>query len=154
MAERQQASTTLEAVEQLGYKCTVSEVVALTGAEVDAVEMEMATLLRDSGGLFEIDEEGGGEHVAQPRGPQRALRLARAGVAAELARAQLLRELEARDRLLLLVLALARHLLLQLEALLLISNLPVRLADLPVGGVDKTRHLIRLSLYLTYHYYL
>ena len=31
-------------------------------------------------------------------------------------------------------------LLLQLEALLLISNLPIRLADLPVGGVDETGH--------------
>jgi len=36
-------------------------------------------------------------------------------------------------------------LLLQLEALLLIGNLPVRLADLPVSGMNKTNHIATLS---------
>jgi hypothetical protein len=53
------AASVLDAIEQSNYKCTVSEIVALTGLEVDLVEMEMATLLKDSGGVFEtVDEDG------------------------------------------------------------------------------------------------
>ena len=41
----------LVAVEHLGYKCTVAEVVAESGLPVDVVEMQMAALMRDSGGI-------------------------------------------------------------------------------------------------------
>lgn len=44
--------TILVAIEKLKFKCTISEVTVQSGLPVDVVEMEMASLMRDSGGVI------------------------------------------------------------------------------------------------------